>query len=103
VRTLPDEMIQLGHLFAERLNQATGPIEVMVPTAGLSIPNVPGGLFWDPESDAGFLAALKAELRPDIKLSTHPWHINATEFALAVAERFVSLLPNTVAARAKGN
>lgn len=99
VRTLPAEMVQLGHLFAERLNQATGPIEVMVPTAGLSIPNVPGGLFWDPESDAGFLAALKADLRPDIKLSTHPWHINATEFALAVAERFVSLLPNTVAAR----
>jgi uncharacterized protein (UPF0261 family) len=99
VRTLPAEMVQLGHLFAERLNQATGPIEVMVPTAGLSIPNVPGGLFWDPESDAGFLASLKADLRPDIKLSTHPWHINATEFALAVAERFVSLLPNMVAAR----
>jgi uncharacterized protein (UPF0261 family) len=101
VRTLPDEMIQLGHLFAERLNQATGPIEVMVPTAGLSIPNVPGGLFWDPASDAGFLRALKADLRPDIELSTHPWHINATEFALAVAERFVSLLPNTVGAREK--
>jgi uncharacterized protein (UPF0261 family) len=96
VRTTREEMVVLGQIFAERLNDAKGPTEVMIPTHGLSIPNVPGGLFWDPESDAGFLAALKADLRPDIRLSTHPWHINATEFALAVAERFVSLLPNTV-------
>ncbi len=92
VRTMPDEMIELGRIFAERLNEATGPIEVMAPTAGLSIPNVPGGVFWNPEADAGFLTTLKAHLRPDIPLSTHPLHINSTEFALAVADRFVALL-----------
>ena len=92
VRTLPAEMEELGRVFAERLNDATGPIEVMVPTGGLSIPNVPGGAFWNPEADAGFLAALRKHLRPGIPLSTHPQHINATEFALAVAERFVALL-----------
>ena len=63
-----------------------------MPTEGLSIPNVPGGAFWDPEADAGFLASLRAHLRADIPISTHPLHINATEFALAVAERFVALL-----------
>ena len=92
VRTLPEEMAQLGRIFAERLNEATGPIEIMVPTEGLSIPNVPGGLFWDPAADAGFLASLRAHIRADIPISTHPRHINATEFALAVAERFVALL-----------
>ena len=92
VRTLPDEMKELGRVFADRLNDATGPIEVMVPTGGLSIPNVPGGAFWNPEADAGFLASLRAHLRPGIPISTHPQHINATEFALAVAERFVALL-----------
>jgi len=92
VRTLPEEMTQLGRIFAERLNEATGPIEIMVPTEGLSIPNVPGGLFWDPAADAGFLASLRAHIRADIPISTHPRHINATEFALAVAERFVALL-----------
>ena len=92
MRTLPDEMVELGAIFAERLNEATGPIEVMVPTEGLSIPNVPGGAFWNPEADAGFLASLRAHLRPDIPISTHPHHINATEFALAVADRFVALL-----------
>ncbi len=81
VRTLPDEMEQLGRIFAERLNEATGPVEIMVPTEGLSIPNVPGGVFWDPAADAGFLASLRAHLRADIPISTHPRHINATEFA----------------------
>jgi uncharacterized protein (UPF0261 family) len=92
VRTLAPEMAQLGRIFAERLNQATGPMQVMVPTQGLSIPNVPGGPFWDPEADAGFLAELRAHLRPDIPISTHDVHINSTEFALAVADRFVALL-----------
>jgi len=92
VRTLPDEMAQLGRVFAERLNEAKGPLAVMVPTAGLSIPNVPGGLFWDPVADGRFLATLQADLRPDIALSTHAFHVNATEFALAVADRFLSLL-----------
>jgi uncharacterized protein (UPF0261 family) len=92
VRTLPDEMRTLGRIFAERLNEATGPIEVMVPTEGLSIPNVPGGVFWDPEADAAFLEVLRAHLRSDIPLSTHALHINSTEFALAVADRFVALL-----------
>jgi uncharacterized protein (UPF0261 family) len=92
VRTKADEMQQLGRIFAERLNPATGPIEVMVPTNGLSIPNVPGGVFWDPEADAVFLTELRARLRPDIPITTHALHINATEFALAVADRFVELL-----------
>jgi len=92
VRTLAPEMAQLGRIFAERLNQATGPIQVMVPTQGLSIPNVPGGPFWDPDADAGFLAELRSQLRPDIPISTHDVHINSTEFALAVADRFVALL-----------
>jgi uncharacterized protein (UPF0261 family) len=92
VRTLRDEMAELGRVFAARLNVATGPVEVMVPTAGLSIPNVPGGVFWDPDADAAFLATLREGLRPDIAISTHPHHINDTAFAQAVVARFVALL-----------
>jgi uncharacterized protein (UPF0261 family) len=92
VRTKADEMIQIGRIMAERLNPARGPVEVMVPTQGLSIPNVPGGAFWDPDADAGFLRELKAHLRPEIPITTHALHINATEFALAVADRFVATL-----------
>jgi uncharacterized protein (UPF0261 family) len=92
VRTSADEMREIGRRFASRLNEARGPVAVMVPTGGLSIPNVPGGLFWDPDADAGFLAQLRAHLSPSIPLSTHPSHVNAPEFARAVADRFVALL-----------
>ena len=102
VRTKADEMIQLGRIMAERLNPARGPVEVMVPTQGLSIPNVPGGAFWDPDADAGFLQELKAHLRPEIPITTHALHINATEFALAVADRFVAMLARADAFSARG-
>lgn len=92
VRTSAEEMRELGRRFADRLNEAIGPIAVMVPTAGLSIPNVPGGLFWDPAADAGFLEELRAHLRPDIPVTTHDAHVNAPAFAELVAERFVTLL-----------
>ena len=92
VRTSAEEMRELGRRFADRLNEASGPLVVMVPTAGLSIPNVPGGLFWDPAADAGFLEEMRANLRPDIQVTTHDAHVNAPEFAELVAERFVTLL-----------
>ena len=64
----------------------------MVPTAGLSIPSVPGGVFWDPPADARFLNELRKHLRADIPVETHDAHINAPEFARAVADRFMELL-----------
>ena len=91
VRTAPDEMVTLGRIFAERLNDATGPIAIMVPTEGLSIPSVPGGPFWNPDADAGFLRELRAHLRSDIPIATHASHVNSPEFAMAVADRFLAL------------
>lgn len=96
VRTAPDEMVKLGAIFAERLNEATGPVAVMVPTEGLSIPAVPDGPFWNPEADAGFLQELRATIRADIPVTTHRYHVNAPEFAQAVADRFLSL-PGVIA------
>ncbi|HVW05642.1 MAG TPA: Tm-1-like ATP-binding domain-containing protein [Vicinamibacterales bacterium] len=92
VRTSADEMREIGRRFAQRLNEATAPVAIMVPTEGLSIPNVPGGLFWDPDADAGFVAELRAHVRPDIPLSLHPHHVNDAEFARLVAERFVAMM-----------
>ena len=85
VRATHDEMVALGHLFAERLNLAKGPVIIAVPTQGLSIPNVPGGVFWNPEADAAFLDTLKAEIRDDIPVLTFERHVNDPVFG-SVAE-----------------
>ncbi len=92
VRTSAEEMEELGRRFATRLNEATGPVAVIVPTRGLSIPSHPGGLFWNPEADAGFLRELQAHIRPDIPVTLHDSHINAPELAEAVVDRFIALL-----------
>ncbi len=95
VRTPREEMVQLGRLFAERLSPANGPICIAVPTGGLSIPNVPGGVFWDPEADSAFLDTLRADLgkrRPDIAVKTFNAHVNSPEFGRTVAEVFLDLI-----------
>lgn len=91
VRLTRDEMVEIGRRMAGKLSAARGPLVVVVPTRGLSIPNVPGGAFWDPEADAAFLEALRGGLRENIPLHTVDAHINDVEFADFVAERFIEL------------
>lgn len=92
VRASKDEMIALGHIFAERLNLARGPVIIAVPTQGLSIPNHPGGVFWDPEADAAFLEVVRREIRPDIPVLTFERHVNDPAFGVEVAELFIDLM-----------
>lgn len=92
VRTPKSQMEQIGHLFAERLNRATGPIALAIPTEGLSIPNVPGGVFWDPDADRAFLTSLRNDLRPDILIHDFEHHVNDPRFGEIVADLFVDLL-----------
>jgi uncharacterized protein (UPF0261 family) len=92
VRASHEEMIQLGTIFAHKLNKAKGKVEVVVPTRGLSIPNVPGGVFWNPEADSDFLKALKRELRPDIPVKTLAQHVNDPAFGITVAEEFIRVM-----------
>jgi uncharacterized protein (UPF0261 family) len=92
VRAAHEEMVALGHLFAERLNLAKGPLRIAVPTQGLSIPNVPGGPFWNPEADAAFLETLCGGIRKDIPILTYERHVNDPKFGVEVADLFNDLM-----------
>jgi uncharacterized protein (UPF0261 family) len=92
VRLNRDEMASVGATMARKLNAARGPLIVLMPTGGLSIPNVPGGAFYDPDADAAFLAALRAELRGDIPLRLVEAHVNDPAFGQAAAEAFLELV-----------
>jgi uncharacterized protein (UPF0261 family) len=92
IRTSPEEMLTVAHVFAERLSAARGPLRVAIPTGGLSIPNVPGGPFWNPDADTGFRERLRQELRPDIPISTHDHHVNDPDFGRLVARLFLDLI-----------
>jgi uncharacterized protein (UPF0261 family) len=93
VRTLEPEMAELGHRFAERLNEATGPIKIAYPTQGLSIPSYPpDGVFWDPKADTAFLKTLRQELRSDIPILEYERHVNEPAFGVEVAELFLEII-----------
>jgi uncharacterized protein (UPF0261 family) len=92
VRLTRDEQVEIAHRMARKLNAARGPVVVAAPTRGLSIPNLPGGAFWDPETDAAFLDALRADLRKDIPLVTVEAHINDPVFSERVADEFLRLV-----------
>jgi uncharacterized protein (UPF0261 family) len=94
MRLTREEEVQVGHIMARKLNAARGPVVVVVPTRGLSIPNVPGGVFWDPEADAAFLDAMRADLRNDLPLITVEAHVNEDAFADRVADEFLKLMSN---------
>jgi uncharacterized protein (UPF0261 family) len=82
----------LGHIFAERLGAAKGPVHIAVPTRGLSIPNVPGGVFWDEQSDRAFLETLRRELDSRVPIDTFEYHVNDPAFGVQVADLFVQLV-----------
>lgn len=92
VRLLKDEQVEIGRRMAKKLNAAKGPVVVVVPTRGLSIPNVPGGAFWNPEIDAAFLDALQMDLRKNIPLLAIEAHINDQVFSGRVADEFLKLM-----------
>ncbi len=81
MRTTPEENRELGRILAEKLNQSTGPVTVLIPRNGLSVIDAPDGPFWWPEADRALFDALQAGLRPDIPVVEMDCNINDPEFA----------------------
>jgi uncharacterized protein (UPF0261 family) len=88
IRASRGEMLEVACRMADKLNAAEGPVAVAIPTGGLSIPNKPGGEFWDPEGDAAFRTALKKGLRKQIRCVEVDTHVNTKEMADAVVRLF---------------
>jgi uncharacterized protein (UPF0261 family) len=92
VRLSADEETKLGELVAERLNEARGPLRVVVPTRGFSLADSEGGDLWDPEADHAFIESLRSALRPEIAFETVDAHVDDPDFADLVADRYLTLL-----------
>lgn len=97
VRASREEQLKCARLIAEKLNASTAPVSVIVPTRGLSVPNIEvdqngrHGEFWDPELDAAFRKELKRDLRSGIEYREVDAHINDQAFAEVVLEKALKL------------
>jgi uncharacterized protein (UPF0261 family) len=92
VRLSSEEEAQLGAMVAERLNEARGPVHVVVPLRGFSLADAEGGALWDPDADHAFVEALRRHLRPEIPFEAVDAHIDDPEFAAVVADRYLNLV-----------
>lgn len=91
MRLNADEMRLLGKTIGEKLNLATGPVKVLIPTRGFSSWNIKGREFYDPDSDREFINSLKSSLKPTIPVQEIDAHINDRQFAEAVVKEFLQL------------
>jgi len=87
MRTTEGECAELGRIIARKLNAAKGPLTVFIPLRGVSMIDVPGKPFHEPDADAALFRELRAGLRPDVEVVEMDTDINDPAFARAMAER----------------
>jgi uncharacterized protein (UPF0261 family) len=92
LRTNVEENARMGRIFAEKLNQAKGPVTVFVPLEGVSMLDSEGEPFWDPEADRAFLEALKENLRDDIPVYELEHNVNDPAFVDALSHKLLEFL-----------
>ncbi|MEZ5101031.1 MAG: Tm-1-like ATP-binding domain-containing protein [Thermoleophilia bacterium] len=91
MRTTPEECAELGRRIARKLNAATGPTALFVPLGGVSMIDVEGMPFHDPEADEALFAALRETLDPRVEAHWLDLDVNDERFALALADRLHEL------------
>jgi uncharacterized protein (UPF0261 family) len=92
VRTSREELRRVGVLLAERLNQARGPVALLIPLQGWSEVGSPGGILHDPDANAGLLESVRHHLKPSIPVKEVDMTINDPAFAELAAETLLGFL-----------
>ena len=93
MRTSVEENIQMAKWMAAKLNRATTPFTLLLPEGGVSLLDVPGQPFHDPEADAALFRALEDSIEPaeGRNIVRLPQHINSPAFSAAIVDAYVEL------------
>lgn len=87
MRTTPAENAELGRIIAEKLNEASGPTALFLPLEGVSMVDVEGEDFYDPEADQELFDTLRENIAPEIELVEMQTDINDEKFGLEMAQK----------------
>lgn len=88
IRTSAEECSRIAKLLAIRLNRATAPVRVLVPTGGLSSLDRPGRALYGPEENARLTRELLQDLACPSIVETLPFNLYDPGFGEACAEAF---------------
>lgn len=90
MRTTPAECADLGRILAEKINQYTGSVTVMIPDKAISVISASGQPFHDPAADVALFDALRSHCQKPVE--THAMEINDPAFAAACARKLLNHL-----------
>lgn len=99
VKLRENEARDVARLVVERLNAATGPVTVLLPTGGLRTMTRPGEPLHEPTVDAVILDELERGLRADIVTKRVDANLCDPEFSHAAAEEMLMLMSSRTGAR----
>ncbi|HOJ71049.1 MAG TPA: Tm-1-like ATP-binding domain-containing protein [Syntrophorhabdaceae bacterium] len=91
LRASPDELKKAAMEFKRKLNNASGPVKIVLPMKGWSSVDVPGSATYDPEEDKIFVNELKNGLKKDIDIIEVDANMEEPGFAEAVVRASISI------------
>jgi uncharacterized protein (UPF0261 family) len=86
MRTTPEESAELGRRIGRKLSAATGQVTLFIPLRGVSLIDVEGEVFHDPEADRALFDTLRETLDPAVDVRELDTDVNDPAFARAMAE-----------------
>jgi len=92
LRLSPDELKRVARTFAEKINQAEGPVKVVLPLKGWSSVDSQGNSTYDPEEDLIFVRELRAGLKPAVEVKEVNANMEDPSFARAILETAMEML-----------
>jgi uncharacterized protein (UPF0261 family) len=92
IRLSSNELIMVSRAMAEKLNQANGPVKVVVPLGGWSSLDKRGSYFYDGQADTIFVNELKRQLKQDIEVREVDADLDTPEFAGVIVEAFDEIM-----------
>ncbi|MCK5681055.1 Tm-1-like ATP-binding domain-containing protein, partial [bacterium] len=89
-----EEIILVAKEFARKLNQASGPVTVLLPTRGWSSIDGPESPIYEPETDHLFIETLKENINNKlVNLKTFDLNLEDEAFADQVVMSLIDVLP----------
>jgi uncharacterized protein (UPF0261 family) len=93
LRVSDEEMEQIARVFAQKLNQAEGPVTLLFPSRGWSAVDPPEGHMFDADQDRLFLKVLTDLAGPAVKIREVDANLEDEAFAKAVEEACLEFFP----------
>ncbi len=92
MRTDEAENKELGVRLAQKLNQSSGPVRVVLPLGGLSQIDTEGAIFYRPEYNKALFGAIKASVSKNIPVIESADHINDQALSTLLVDCLMELV-----------